>query len=102
MSWSQLTLVVDAAHVETVSSMLEAFLAQAVTTENAGKDEFYEVAFPGTPDWQKVRVSGLFDISVDLTPIINFIQKNIQSDDEVPFTVTELVDQDWQRVWLDS
>ena len=102
MSWSQLTIVVDADQVEPVSSMLEAFLAQAVTTENAGKDEFYEVAFPGTPDWQKVRISGLFDINVELAPIIDFIQNNIESDDEIPFTVTELVDQDWQRVWLES
>ena len=104
MSWSQITFVVDAASVEPLSTMLEAFLAQAVTTENAGEDEFYEVAFPGTPDWQKVRVTALFDQQVELDPIIKFVisQFSTPDSDEIPYTVTELIDQDWQRVWLDS
>ena len=51
MSWVQATFVVDADQMDTISDMLEGFLAQAVTSENAGEDEFYEVAFPGRPDW---------------------------------------------------
>ena len=104
MSWSQITFVVDANNVERLSSMLEAFLAQAITTENAGEDEFYEVAFPGTPDWQKVRVTALFDNQVDLNPIIEFVGQQFTGDNhtELPVEVTTLVDQDWQRVWLSS
>ncbi|MEM7360679.1 MAG: 50S ribosomal protein L11 methyltransferase [Pseudomonadota bacterium] len=104
MSWSQLTMVVDAKQVETLSSLFEVFLALAVTTENAGDDEFYEIAFPGTPDWQKVAVTALFDAKVDLTPIIEFIHQNLDSASaqEIPTTVSTLVDQDWERVWLSS
>ena len=104
MGWQQATLTVDAAQVESVSAMLEGFLALAVTTENAGQDEFYEVAFPGIPDWQHVRVTGLFDEEVDLDPILEFINQQLSSEygEEIPISVSKLIDQDWERVWLSS
>jgi ribosomal protein L11 methyltransferase len=104
MSWVQATFVVDATHVDALSNMLEGFLAQAITTENAGDDEFYEVAFPGTPDWQKVQVTALFDEAVNLNPIIAFVQDHLSSlqHSEIPIVVDKLIDQDWERVWLDS
>lgn len=104
MSWIQATFVIDATDVEPLSDMLEAFLAQAITSENAGEDEFYEVAFPGTPDWQKVKLTALFNDTVDLNPIIDFVQNQFtaSSQTEIPVTVEKLVDQDWERVWLAS
>jgi len=104
MTWTQATFVVDAKQVEPLSSILETFMAAAVTTENAGEDEFYEVAFPGTPDWEKVQVTGLFDDNIDLIPIINFVQNHFSNElsTEIPVTVNKLVDQDWERVWLES
>ncbi len=101
MSWSQAAFVVDAVEVERLSNLLEAFLASAVTTENAGDNEFYEVAFPGTPDWEKVKVTALFDERVDLVPIVEFVQKQYL-EQEIPFQIKKLVDQNWERVWLDS
>lgn len=104
MSWTQAILVIDADQVDSVSAMLETFLAQAITTENAGEDEYYEVAFPGKPSWQKVRLTALFDAEVDLAPIVDFVQNYLSktSGTEVPVTVSKLVDQDWERVWLSS
>ena len=104
MSWGQVSFVLDNAMVEPVSEVLESFLALAVTTENAGKDEFYEVAFPGTPDWQKVKLTALFDVSVDLQEIVEIVlaQCARNYDVEVPAQIGQLDDQDWQRVWLSS
>ena len=104
MTWTQATFVVDAKQVESLSNILETFMAAAVTTENAGEDEFFEVAFPGTPDWEKVQVTGLFDEKIDLEPIINFVQNHFASElsTEIPVSVNKLVDQDWERVWLSS
>lgn len=104
MSWLQVSFVVDAAQAEPVSGVLETFLAQAVTSENAGRDEYYEVAFPGTPDWQKVKLTALFDQGIDPQPIINFVQQHFDSaaGGEIPVTVARLQDQDWERVWLES
>lgn len=118
-SWQQLTLVVDAAQVNQLSGLLELFLAQAVTTENAGEDEFYEVAFPGTPNWQKVAVTGLFDEQIDLDPVVEFIRSNLSKNKdgsktegalptalaprlEVPVKIEKLVNQNWERVWLSA
>lgn len=101
MSWSQLSLVVNADQVEQISAILEMFLAQAVTTENAGEDEFYEIAFPGTPDWHKVAITGLFNADVKIDPIIQFIHQQF-ADQEIPASISKLADQDWERVWLSS
>ena len=104
MSWGQVSFVLDNQMVEPVSEILESFLALAVTTENAGNDEFYEVAFPGTPDWQKVKLTALFNASVDLQEIAEFVlaQCARSNDVEVPVQIGQLDDQDWQRVWLSS
>lgn len=104
MSWIQAKFVVNADQVDRLSATLEAFLAQAITTENAGADEYYEVAFPGQPTWQKVCVTALFDAEVALEPIIDFVQQHFtaESGSELPVQVASLVDQDWERVWLDS
>ncbi len=104
MSWIQATFVIDAVDVEKLSSMLEGFLAQAITSENAGDDEFYEVAFPGTPDWQKVKLTALFNDTVELEPIVQFVQTQFSSTThtEIPVSIAKLIDQDWERVWLAS
>jgi len=104
MTWIQATFVVDAKQVEPLSNILETFMAAAVTTENAGEDEFFEVAFPGTPDWAKVQVTGLFDEKIELLPIINFVQNHFANElsTEIPVSINKLIDQDWERVWLDS
>lgn len=104
MSWIQATFVIDATDVEPLSDMLEGFLAQAITSENAGEDEFYEVAFPGTPDWKKVKLTALFNDTVELSPILDFVQNQFSasSQTEIPVSVEKLVDQDWERVWLSS
>ncbi|MCH2190656.1 MAG: 50S ribosomal protein L11 methyltransferase [Gammaproteobacteria bacterium] len=101
MTWKQATFVVDQSEVEKLTGLLEAFLAAAVTTENAGDDEFYEVAFPGIPDWEKVRVTALFDERIELGPIVDFIH-NQYPDQEIPTAINRLVEQDWERVWLSS
>ena len=104
MTWKQVTFVVDSQQVEPLSIILETFLASAVTSENAGEDEFFEVAFPGTPDWEKVQVTGLFDEKISLEPIIDFVQNqfSLEHSTEIPVTVNKLIDQDWERVWLAS
>ena len=101
MTWVQATFVVDADEVEKLTALMEAFLAAAVTTENAGDDEFYEVAFPGVPDWEKVRVTALFDERIDLDPIVDFVHSQYPGI-EIPTEINKLVDQDWERVWLSS
>jgi len=102
MNWQKLRFQVEANDSDALCNVLEAFLASSVTIENAGDDEFYEVAFPKTPDWQTVYVSALFYEEVELADIVAFVQTSMFADKEVPYIIEELVDQDWQQVWLDS
>jgi ribosomal protein L11 methyltransferase len=82
----------------------ESLAADAVTTENAGNDEFYEVAFPGTPSWETVRVTALFNQDADIHAIKNLTLAALAKIgvEEVPHTLEKLDDQDWERVWLNS
>lgn len=104
MSWVQMTLVIDSGEVDQVSDYLEAFEVQAITTENAGEDEFYEVAFPGTPTWHKVRLTALFEDGIDLQILAasTLNQLSRVDADEIPITIEKLADQNWERVWLQS
>lgn len=102
MAWVQISFVVDDISVGALSDVLEGLLAQAVTIENAGADEFYDAAWPSTPDWQKVEVTALFDAAVESQAVIDFVNTQLSSQTEIPTTVQKLQDQDWERVWLNK
>ncbi|MGH1542297.1 MAG: 50S ribosomal protein L11 methyltransferase [Arenicella sp.] len=102
MDWQRIQFRVDASHFDDLSNILEACLAQSVTIENAGEADFFEVAFPGRPDWQKIQVTGLFYADADATAIIDFVNQTLFPDQPVPAIVERLQDQDWERVWLDQ
>ncbi len=103
-AWFQFHVTVDSKLVEPLTTLFESLSAAAVTTENAGRDEFYEVAFPGTPSWDSVRVTGLFDGQSDIDKIKNLTLGALQENGviKVPYTLERLEDQNWERVWLDS
>ncbi len=102
--WQQLRYTVSAEIAERLTVLLEAFGADAVTTENAGADEFYEVAFPGTPSWRTVHLTALFAQTADVLTIRDTTLKALAGAGatEVPNTLEKLQDQDWVRVWLDT
>ena len=102
--WHQFRLTVQAELVGPVSELLESFGCAALTSENAGEDEFYEVAFPGTPSWDTVRVTALFNEDADIKSIESLTLAALKKIgvEEVPHTLEKLADQDWERVWLDS
>jgi ribosomal protein L11 methyltransferase len=100
LSWQRLRFQVYKDQAEAVGAVLEACLAQAITTENAGDNEFYEVAFPGEPDWEQVYVTGLFTQSVNLDEVCQLVEQVVPGDDALLGEVSVLKDQDWERVWL--
>lgn len=73
-----------------------------MTTENAGDEEFYEVAFPGTPTWPSVKLTALFEADFALQPMLDEVAEQWGDDGEIPVSLSKLVDQDWERLWLDS
>ena len=102
MPWLQLQYRVNRVIADSVGDALEQCGALAVSNENAGEDEFFEVAFPGTPGWQQVLVTGMFEASADSDFIRESVQKQVPVDEVLTFEATTLFDQDWERAWMDS
>jgi len=100
--WLRLQFRVDASYFDKISDLLEVCLALSISIENDGEDEFFEVAFPQRPTWNKIRVSALFFAEVDAQAIIDFIQSTLFKDHPVPVIVEKMQDQDWERVWLEQ
>jgi ribosomal protein L11 methyltransferase len=100
--WLQLQYRVDRSLADPLGDALEQCGALAVTNENAGEDDYYEVAFPGTPGWQRVLVTGMFDSQVDSLSIRERLKERICPDEGLSCEVTMLQDQDWERAWIDS
>ena len=100
MNWQRLRFQVSKGQADTLCAVLETCLAQAVTTENAGEDAFYEVAFPGVPDWEQVYVTGLFSTAVKLDEVYQLVEQVVPGDQPLVAEISILKDQDWERVWL--
>ncbi len=100
--WLRITFRVDASYYDSLSDLLEACLALAVTIENAGEDDFLEVAFPQRPDWKKLTVSALFYDGVDTEQIIKFVSDSLFDGRPVPNVIERFDDENWERVWLDQ
>jgi ribosomal protein L11 methyltransferase len=102
LHWLRIQFRVDAQDYEQLSELLEACLALSVSVENAGEDEFFEVAFPQKPTWKKTSVTALFYPEVDVQAIIDLVNKQISPQQALPVVVEEMQEQDWERVWLDQ
>jgi len=100
--WLKLCFRVDSQYYDQLSDVLEACLALSVSIENAGEDEFFEIAFPGKPTWQLITVTALFYDGVDTDAIIDFVNKSLEVSQPFPVVVEKMQDQDWERVWLDQ
>ena len=102
MPWLQLQYRVNRSLADPLGDALEQCGALAVTNENAGEDEYYEVAFPGTPGWQRGLVTGMFDSQVNSLLIQKRLKERVSPDKDLSCEVVMLSDQDWERAWMDS
>lgn len=100
MSYWRIRFRVDAAHTERLEERLSEFGAIATTLENAGDDAFYEVAYPRTPEWKEVAVTGLFLSGINTDLVVAGVL-DIVGKDSV-YDVSELQEENWERSWLSS
>jgi ribosomal protein L11 methyltransferase len=85
-----------------IGDVLEACGAIAVSTKNAGADEFFDAAFPKNPEWNEVYVSALFARGVDPERITESVVQQIGDSETQPFQIDELPEQDWMQTWSRS
>jgi ribosomal protein L11 methyltransferase len=80
--------------------VLEACGAIAVSMENAGGDDVFDVAFPQNPEWSEVYISGLFAHGVDPERITASVVQQIGDSETQLFRIDELPEKDWTQAWL--
>lgn len=98
MSYIQLRFYVQRERADDLSSALDFLGALSVTWENAGGDDYFEVAHPREPDWPHVYVTGLFDSSVRPDSVAREVHSRL-GEPLIP-QVKPLEDRDWERAWL--
>lgn len=97
MAWNE--LVVNSRYPDFVEELLIAGGAQAVTLTNADDEPLFEPLPGATPLWTHTFTTGLFDASVDLSRIRDFLTQSLPSDDDLYFLEREVSDEDWARAW---
>lgn len=98
MSYLQLRFHVRRERADALSAALEDLGALSVTWENAGDDEYFEIAWPGEPDWRHICVTGLFDESCQPGSVVGEVNRRL--DEQLIPQIKALAEQDWERAWL--
>jgi len=98
VSYLKLRFDVPRDRADELNRALEAQGALSVTWENAGADEYFEVAHPQDPDWSRVRLTGLFGGDCEPAAIAERVNRTLGT--RLIPQVKTLADQDWERAWM--
>jgi ribosomal protein L11 methyltransferase len=101
VSWLQLSVDVQQAQLDAVTSILDSAGALSVTLLDA-LDELLIEPVPGSsPMWKKVRVVALFPEGTDTLPLQQMIRDGFP-DRQIDMRVESLADRDWSSTWRDT
>lgn len=100
MPWLRITLDAEAHDPESLSELLSAAGAAAVTFEDAADQAVLEPLPGETRLWNRTQISGLFAADADSTAVSAQLRRALD-DPALPITITTLEDQDWERAWMD-
>jgi ribosomal protein L11 methyltransferase len=101
MPWLILHIDSDQDHCEAIEDAMLASGASAVTLQDNADQPLFEPDPGTTPLWRKLQISGLYDASTEIEPIV----EQMRSRDELAIgqhRVEILEDKDWVRSWMDS
>ncbi len=96
-AWKQLSAHCELDKVDCLIDMAQAHGAQAVMQENAGEDSYYDLAAPSLPQWQKQRVTALFEHDQSIDGLLLTIKSSLPEVSAV--SISNLEDQNWETVW---
>jgi ribosomal protein L11 methyltransferase len=101
MPWIELHVKTNADYADQMSDQLTLLGAHAVTFQDAGDQPIYEPT-PGSVNfWHETSVIGLFDHTLQLKPILIYLEQ-LQNDTLIKnFAIKHVEDQEWERVCLE-
>lgn len=101
MPWIELHVKTTADYAESLSAQLTLLDAAAVTFQDAGDQPIYEPTPGALNFWQETIVTGLFDHTLSLEPILTYLEDQQAAGLIKNFYRKDVADQDWERVCLD-
>jgi len=101
MPWIQLSLQTDSKNFEQVEDALMEAGALSVTASDNADQPILEPAPGETPIWDKVCVTGLFEVDTDIGQAISAIKQALGTNELPSLQQTELADQEWTRTWME-
>ncbi|RUO57102.1 50S ribosomal protein L11 methyltransferase [Idiomarina fontislapidosi] len=102
MPWIQLTLSSSEEHAPQVGDMLMANGAQAVTYRDAADTPIFEPPLGKVLLWKQTLVTGLFDASLDMKPVVANLEKAKVLSKPLQYKLDGLEDKDWELEWMDN
>ena len=101
MPWQRLSVIVQEEIVEQISLLLSELDAVSVTFQDAGDQPQYEPKPGQIPIWRQTRITALFEVGISLKEIQSLVSNQIGENYLLNWTVDQLEDQIWERIWLD-
>jgi len=102
MPWQEITLEVSPSEVDTLSEILCEAGAASVTFKDNADTPIYEPAADASDLWPSTCVVGLFDAGTDFDSVLASIQQAEQFSSLPPYHITDLKEQQWERLWMDE
>ncbi len=95
MPWKELHIITTADKADAISDQLSNFGANAITFRDGGDDPIFEPSLNTPRIWAKTIVIGLFDNTLDISPLLEQLSDYVVHMIDIP-------DEDWVRRSLDS
>ncbi len=102
MPWQELTFDVSPSEVETLSEIFCEAGAVSVTFKDNAETPIYEPAADASDLWASTCVVGLFDAETDFDTVLARVQQATLFSTLPPYRITELKEQQWERLWMDE
>ncbi|MFV1997897.1 MAG: 50S ribosomal protein L11 methyltransferase [Acidiferrobacterales bacterium] len=101
MPWQQLVLESDREQAILISDLMTTLGAHSVSLQDSRDEPVFDRLDGNQPLWSQTTVSGLWPEGVDLKTVICKLGEAITPLPLPHWRVETLVDQQWERVWLD-
>lgn len=103
-AWWQLSISVAAEHAQRVEAILDELGCQAVTLVDGAAEPLFEPEYGTTPLWQLTTLLGLFAEPEVAKSVLASVELALHQAgiETLQISHDRLVEQDWQRSWMDN
>ena len=102
MKWNQLVVVTTEQNAEAFSAFFEEHGAISVTFSDNADSPVYEPEKGTLTLWPDTSVTGLFESSVNISEIVERMQRLDFFEEHTHYRIETIEDKDWTRVWMDD